>query len=447
MSNFVGSIWWLLVTLGVLITFHEYGHFVVARRLGVKVLRFSVGFGRALWKRTGKDGVEYQIAAIPLGGYVKMLDEREGDVSEADAPRAYNRAPVGVRIAIAAAGPAFNLVFALAAFWLMFSIGRPDYLPVVGRADGIAASAGFEAGDRIVAIDDEPMATWSDAAMALARSADQGKRIRVAVTDRSGSERVRDFDLGSRSGPASPFALGLYPRHFLLPAVIGAVTPDMPAAAAGLRPGDRIDAIDDTAIEYWDEVPRAIRRLAPAGETLSVTVMRDGERQVLEVTPMVKPAEDGKPAPQLGVAPRVIDAPTDTILRYDPARAVVAAFGETWRMTGETLSLLGRMISGNASLQNISGPITIAQFANEHAKLGVAWFLSFLGVISLSLAIMNLLPIPVLDGGHLLYYLIELVKGSPLSDRAAAVGQYVGLVLLVGLMGLAFYNDILRTIS
>jgi regulator of sigma E protease len=451
MNEFLGSVWWLIVTLGVLITFHEYGHFVVARWCGVKVLRFSVGFGKPLWSRVDRHGTEFAIAAIPLGGYVKMLDEREGEVAPADLDRAHNRKPVLQRMAIAAAGPAFNLVFAVFAFWLMFVIGKPDYQPLVGHVEQIAASAGFQRGDRILGIDGEPVETWTDASMALVEGALDHRDLEVRVSDARGDERTRILALSSLPTDIDEGAalrrIGLSPLQFAAPPVIGTVQPGSAADQAGLRAGDRLVAIDGEAIGDWRDVQDAIPRLAAADGTLRLDVERGGQRIELAASPHHEAQADGNDTWVLGVTPQPIEPAYDATLHHGPIAALPAAFAETWQLTGQTVGMLWRMLAGTASLQNISGVITIAQYANTSAHMGVAWFLNFLALISLSLAIMNLLPIPILDGGHLLYYLIELVKGSPVSENVQIVGQYAGLALLVALMGLAFYNDILRLAS
>jgi regulator of sigma E protease len=447
MSAFFGSIWWLIVTLGLLVTFHEYGHFVVARRFGVKVLRFSVGFGKPLWSRRDRHGTEFAVAAIPLGGYVKMLDEREGEVAAEDLDRSFNRKPVGVRMAIAAAGPVFNLVFTVMAFWLMFLIGKPDYQPIVGHVAGMAASAGFQPGDRILGVGGQHVETWSDASMALIEGAIERQDLKVRVADAGGSERVRTLALSSIPAGVDEAAafrdIGLLPKQWALAPVIGSVQAGSAAAAAGLEPGDRLLSIDGSQIGDWRDVPPAIQRHAAEGHALAIEVRRGGDVVRLAATP-THVSEAGW---VLGIGPQPVEANYDALLQYGPLAAVPRAFAETWERTRQTLGMLWNMLSGQASLKNLSGVITIAQVANSSADLGAAWFLNFLAIISLSLAILNLLPIPILDGGHLLYYLIELVKGSPVSERVQIAGQYVGLTLLMALMGLALYNDILRIAS
>ncbi len=460
MSQFFGSIWWLIVTMGLLVTFHEFGHFVVARRCGVKVLKFSIGFGPALWSRFDRHGTQFVIAAIPLGGYVKMLDERElensdSGVSSADLAGAHNRQPVLNRMAISAAGPAFNLVFTLAAFWLMFVIGKPDYLPVVGHVDHLAATAGFQSGDRITKIGNASVETWTDASLALLQAGMDRQDTGVTVVDAGGTERTRSLALSklpAQLGEEDAYReIGLSPRQWALAPVIGAVAPDSAAAKAGLRPGDRFVSIDGDRVDDWRDVPTVIQKHAAAGQTLALEIRRGGDTLELSATPTRRTANAAAPdsAPNwvLGVTPQPSEAKYDATLHYGPLAAIPKAFGETWQRSSETLGMLWRMLNGSASLKNLSGVITIAQVANTSAQLGPAWFLNFLAIISLSLAILNLLPIPILDGGHLLYYLIELVKGSPVSERMQIAGQYVGLTLLMALMGLAFYNDILRIAS
>ncbi len=449
MSTFFGSVWWLLVTLGVLVTFHEFGHFIVARRCGVKVLRFSVGFGRALWSRVARDGTEYRIAAIPLGGYVKMLDAREGDVDPALRDQEFTGKPLAKRIAIVAAGPVFNLIFALAAFWLMFMIGKPDVPPVVGAppAHTLAADAGLHAHDTVTKVGDSRVSTWTGMYDALTRDMLSHHPVALTVHTPGGHTRTvtlpldrlpQDVDLASASD-----RLGLVQPP--PSAVIGSVLPGHPAAKAGLRKGDRITAVGDTPVGNFIEVGKAIRAQAKKSPHLRLSIQRGGRTLSVPVTAKWGVLEGNPKATWgIGIGPQ---PPPTARLRYGPLHAAGAAFATTWNETATTFTMIGRMLTGQASTRNLSGVITIARVADASASMGLAWFLNFLGLVSLSLAILNLLPIPILDGGHLLYYLIELVKGSPVSERAMITGQFVGMALLATLMGLAFYNDILRLAS
>lgn len=442
MIEFLGSIWWLLVTLGLLVTFHEFGHFWVARRLGVRVLRFSVGFGRPLWKRIGADDTEYVIAAIPLGGYVKMLDAREQEVEAADQDREFSSKPVWKRIAIVVAGPAFNLVFAVAAFWLMFMVGKPDYAPVVGQPAGIAAKAGFAEGDRILSMDGETVATWTAALNLLADGILRHNPVTVEVRGEDGTIRSLELPLdtlpdGVEVGAAFE-KLGL--RLQGPPARVGSLTPGDPAEAAGMQAGDRILAINGHPVENFGDLSPLITEQAARSPTLSLRVERDG--QVRDVLLKAVPRDPGD-GWVIGIRPPRPEAAT---LRYGPLAALGAALENTWDKTASSFAMIGAMLSGEASTRNLSGVITIARVANTSADLGFAWFLGFLGLVSLSLGVLNLLPIPLLDGGHLLYYFIEIIKGSPVSEQTMIAGQYVGMAVLVALMGLALYNDILRLV-
>ena len=458
MSEVFGSIWWLLVTLGLLITFHEFGHFWVARKLGVGVLRFSVGFGRPLWRRIGKDNTEYVIAAIPLGGYVKMLDEREGEVPDEDLGRAFNRKSVWTRIAIVAAGPVFNLVFAVLAFWLMFMVGIPENRPVIGEVSGIAAEAGILPGDEIVALDDETTRTWSHAILGLVTHALDRDHVNITVQDADGRQSQHLLDLSQLAPDFSEEntleAIGLGPWRLEIPPVIGEVTAESPAFSAGMHSGDRIVSIAGQEVSSWSWIGHLVQEHGRENEPLAITVERNGALFELDVIPRKENTGMFSSRLLLGVTNAEISAEqretldrAAIMLRYGPVDGLSAAVAETWRLTGSTFGLLARMVTGKASVKNLSGPISIAQFANASASRGLSTFLFFLGAISLSLGILNLLPIPVLDGGHLLYYLIELVKGSPVSDQAQVAGQYFGLMALAGLMSLAFVNDILRLVG
>ncbi len=450
MTEFLGSVWWLIVSLGVLVTFHEFGHFWVARRCGVRVLRFSVGFGKPLWLRRGKDGTEYVVAAIPLGGYVKMLDEREGDVPAAQLDQAFNRKSVWQRIAIVLAGPVANLVLCVALLWAMFVVGRPDYAPVVGNAEGIAGQAGLVRGDVVRAVGERATPTWGELQMALLPAALDRQDVRLQVRDADGDAHTRLLRLSRLPQGIDERLLldhiGLVPRHALIPPVIGKVVPGSPADGV-LRTGDRLLAIDGIRIEWFDDVRPLVQKLGARGAEAMIEVERGGERFALPLTPRLARTEDGRSYWQLGVGPATRSElpPKDALQRYGPVEAVPAALREGWYQTEQLFEMIGRAFTGKVSVQNtIGGPVTIARTANAYAQLGPAWYLTVLALLSLSLGILNLLPIPLLDGGHLLYYLIELVKGSPLSERAMAAGQYVGLALLAGLMGLAFYNDIVN---
>jgi len=447
MGDFIGSVWWMIVSLGVLVTFHEFGHYWVARRCGIKVLRFSVGFGRPLWSRRNRAGTEFAIAAIPLGGYVKMLDEREVEVHPAERGQAFNHKTVWQRIAVVAAGPAANLILCIALLWAMFVIGKQDYSATIGRTTGIAQAAGLQAGDRVLRVDGRPVMSAGEASMALTTAAMDRHDAQVEVID--GLDQLQTRTLPLSGLPAGfderrvPQLAGLSWQFWLQPARVDKVLPDS-AAEGVLMPGDLILAVDGQRIEGVDQIFPQIRSLGQRGGPGMIEVQRGDERLALEITPRQGKDGRGEPTWQIGIGFPETSAPAyDAKLQYGPFAAVPVALRETARMAGDSLGMMRRIVTGSASLQNISGPVTIARVANVSAKRGLDWFLYFLALLSLSLCIINLLPIPILDGGHLLYYLIELVKGSPLSERAMAAGQYVGLALLAGLMGLAFYNDIL----
>ncbi|MEI2261159.1 RIP metalloprotease RseP [Stenotrophomonas indicatrix] len=447
MTDFIGSVWWMIVSLGLLVTFHEFGHYWVGRLCGVKVLRFSVGFGRPLWSRRDRHGTEFAIAAIPLGGYVKFLDEREVEVHPHERGQAFNHKTVWQRIAIVAAGPIANLLLCILLLWAMFVIGKQDYSATVGRATGMAATAGLGSGDRLLSVDGRDVITLGEASMALTAAAMDRRDVTLQVLDPADQLRSRTLPLSQL--PAGfderrvPILAGVYWRAWLQPPLVDNIVKGS-AAEGHLQTGDLIVAIDGQRIDSVEQAISEVGSLGRRGGPAMIEVLRGGERLALEITPRQGKDGKGQPTWQIGAGFAESYSPAyDTLLKFGPLQSVTVAVRETGRMAADSLAMMGRIVTGKASLQNVSGPVTIARVANISAKRGVDWFIQFLALLSLSLCIINLLPIPILDGGHLLYYLIELVKGSPLSERAVAAGQYIGLALLAGLMGLAFYNDIL----
>ncbi len=437
----------LAVTLGVLITVHEFGHFWIARRAGVKVLRFSIGFGKPLWRRVGRvDGTEYVIGAIPLGGYVKMLDTREGEVEDGDAHRAFDRQPVATRTAIVLAGPAFNFAFAILAYWLLFMGGVSALRPVLGEPlpASSAAAAGFRAGDEIVAVAGEPVRTLEEALLALLDHGVPGAAVAVQVRDADGALRTHTLVAPEAGGDDGLGHFGLVPYRPPLPAVIGSLKEGGAAQAAGLAPGDRVLAVDEVAVKDWADWAARVR--AHPGQAMTVRLEREGAVRTLSLTPHAVETARGREG-QIGAyaqMPSDLAESLRVVVRYGPLDAALAAVGKTWDMSAFTLRMLGRMLIGQASLDNLSGPITIAQMAGQSAAVGLSAFVSFLAVVSISLGVLNLLPVPLLDGGHLAFYLIEALKGSPLSEAAQAAGQRIGVAVLLLLMGLAFFNDLAR---
>ncbi|SCZ55833.1 RIP metalloprotease RseP [Thiohalomonas denitrificans] len=449
MIDFIGSVLALVVALGVLIAVHEFGHFWVARRMGVKVLRFSIGFGRPLWSRKGADGTEYVVAAIPLGGYVKMLDEREVEVPEEELDRAFNRKSVARRFAIVAAGPFFNFLFAVFAFWLMFVNGIPGIKPIVGEVveETPAARADLRPGQQIVAVGGEETPTWDAVFDRLLPKLLLGEPVELTIlTD--GRTETRQLPLKRAGRDVKPEELvstiGLRPQRPDLQPVIGEIQAGSPAENAGLQPDDEVVAIAGQPVHDWQSMVEVIRE--NPGEALTFSLLRNGERIEIEITPARVETEQGavgRIGAQVKVDPSQVAALTST-WQQGPVEAVGASIGRTWEMSTLTLRMLGEMVIGRVSTESISGPITIARYAKDSAYAGFSRFLSFLAIVSISLGVLNLLPIPVLDGGHLMFYLVEAVKGSPVSETTEAVGQRIGIAIIIALMTLAFYNDLVR---
>ena len=447
-----------IVALGVLITVHEFGHFWVARKLGVKVLRFSVGFGKPLWSKTaGKDQTEYMVATIPLGGYVKMLDEREGNVPEEDLSRAFNRQPVWSRIAIVAAGPFFNFLFAIVAYYLMFLVGIDGRITEIGKIlpDTPAYHAGFKEGERLVSANGIELRTWESATLTLLDQALDSGVIEIEVETARGYPAFRQLDLTDTRSLLDEGSLyekiGIEPWKPAIAPRIGSVEAGLPADKAGLQNGDLVLTVDGIEVEDWRDWVGVIQK-SPLQKRM-VEVLRQGERFVVELTPMQKEAGD-KIIGYIGAGPNIDkekylkDLESHTVTeRYGPVAALGKATYKTWEAVILTFKLLGKLVLGEASIKTISGPLSIAEYAGISATIGLAAFLSFMAIVSVSLGVINLLPVPVLDGGHLLFYVIELIKGSPVSERWEVFGQQIGLILLAALMLLAFYNDLIRLLG
>ena len=442
-----------LVVFGVVVAVHEFGHFIVARMLGVKVVRYSIGFGKVLfsWRPGGE--TEYAVSALPLGGYVKLLDEREGEVPESERHRAFNRQPIWRRAAILFAGPAFNLIFALIAYWIVYMVGIPGVKPVVGtvKPNSPAAVAGIREKDTIVAVNGTATPTWQAVRFGLLSAVVDEKPLTLRVRPQGGSEarsvQVHYGDSKALTQPGHLFSgLGLSPWLPPVPAVLGQVQADGAAARAGLQQGDRIAAVDGQPVTDATAFVKTVR--AHPGQRLTFTVVRNGTRLQLPVVPE-SISSDGKRIGHIGAA---IAMPPDyasdlaASMRFGPLAALGEAANRTGQITALTAVMIYRMVIGQASLSNLSGPIEIAHYAGTWAQAGLVPFLFFLALISISLGFLNILPIPLLDGGQLLYLAIEAVRRKPLSEHAEAIGMRVGLSLIVLLLGFAVFNDLSRLV-
>jgi regulator of sigma E protease len=452
--NLLHTIIAFIVALGLLIVVHEYGHYLIARLCGVKVLRFSVGFGRALFvKRLGKDQTEWMIAAIPFGGYVKMLDEREGPVEPREAARAFNRQSVWRRFAIVVAGPVANFLFAIAVYAGLFMYGLPEARPVVGAPieGSVAAAAGLRAGDTVRAVEGESIMTWQELRWRVLQSALQRQPLRLEVVDERG--HLRDATLDLRSFPADDVEgdalerVGLRLYRPPLEPVIGQVVRGGAAERAGLLPGDRVIAADGKPLDSWDALVSMVQ--ARPEQPLRLSLERDGARQNVEVVPAAVSA-GAKRIGRIGAAPQIPPAHAERMtirVQHGFGESVAKGAAKTADIAIFSLKMLGRMLMGEISWRHLSGPVTIADFAGQSAQMGWISYVTFLALISISLGVLNLLPIPLLDGGHLMYYAIEIVKGRPVSERAMELGQRVGLALLLVMMAFAFYNDLNRLLT
>ena len=452
--NFLHTAVSFIVALGVLIVVHEYGHYLVARLCNVRVLRFSVGFGRPLatW-RLGRDATEWTIAAIPFGGYVKMLDERDAPVDAQEAHRAFNRQSVGRRCLIVVAGPVFNFLFAIAVYAGLYMHGLPEARPVLAApaAGTLAHTAGFNAGDTVRAIEGDSIATWQDLRWRVLQGALQREALRFEVSGTRGNIAMHVLDL--RGYPSEEVEsdtlerIGLRLYRPPLPPVIGRVVSGGAAERAGLRADDRVAQADGKDIATWEQLVQAIR--GRPGEVLRLIVERGAVPLRIDVLPEAT-TENGVRIGRIGAAPSIPASETERIVvrvSYGPFESLVKAAVKTWDISIFSLKMLGKMLIGEVSWKHLSGPVTIADYAGQSAQMGWLAYATFLALISISLGVLNLLPIPLLDGGHLMYYSVEIIKGSPVSERAMEFGQRVGMALLLIVMAFAFYNDLNRLFS
>lgn len=443
-----------VVALGVLIFFHELGHFLAARACGIKVLKFSVGFGRALLsRRFGADGTEWALAIFPLGGYVRMLDEREGAVEAHEVHRAFNRQNVWRRIVVVAAGPVANFVLAILLYWVLFIHGVEELRPWLGQPPSgtPAAMAEIQEGDLVRTVNGHSVQTWAELRWEVLKAGADHQPVTLetqSATNQITYRRVATDVVQFDKGEGDPLAgLGLRLRRPHLAPVVGKIVAGSVAEAAGLRVMDRFLAVNGQDVGYWHQVADAIRH--SAGKEIRLTLERDGREFEITVIPaeVVEGKERiGRIGMQAWDDPNRTDEMTITV-SYGVFPAIGKAVGQTWETSVFSLMMIGRMITGDVSWKNLSGPVTIADIAGQSAHLGFAHYIKFIALISLSLGVLNLLPIPILDGGHLMYYLAEIIKGGPLSERTMEIGQQIGLVILGLLMAFAFYNDINRLIS
>lgn len=449
-----------LVTLGILVTIHEYGHFQVARWCGVKVLRFSIGFGKPLFSRKlGRDQTEFVLAALPFGGYVKMLDERELPADDAlvlsdhDLSRAFNRQSVWKRIAIVAAGPVANLLLAIFLYWVLFMHGVMGMKPILGEVEqnSAAAHASMRNGDIVRKVGNNLVSTWQDVRWELLRQVIKAPVVEIETVDADNDVHLHQLQLGTigKDDFENDFLdkLGLKPFQPQIPPNIGEVVAGSAAEKAGLLAGDQILSIGGILVSQWEDFVNVVRK--NPGKPISLELRRSGEIRSLTITPD-SVDEGGQHIGRIGAAYRMDQAEMDKFLiqvQYPPVTALSKAFKKTWDTSIFSLKMLGSMITGEVSWKGMSGPVTIASYAGQSAHIGWKAFIGFLAVISISLGVLNLLPIPVLDGGHLLYYMVEILKGSPVSEQVMEVGQRVGLLLLGLLMACALYNDFNRLIT
>ena len=449
--DFLHTLFYFIIAIGILVSFHEFGHFWVARKVGVKVIRFSVGFGKVLWSyQRNPEATEYVLSAIPLGGYVKMVDEREGEVASEDLPYAFNRQPLWARTAIVAAGPAFNLILAVVLFWCVLVVGETGIKPIIGVvAQGtLAANAGFVEGDEIVSVNDKLTPTWTEAMgviIASALNGDQEVNVTVKNFDNQQNERSLSFSETTIQSPEVLYQqLGFKPWSPKLKPIIGNVLPESAALSAGLLKGDVLISADGVLLQDWMQWVEMVK--SHPAVLINVVIERDGVQLPLSITPKSVQVEQ-KTEGKIGAAVLVPeDLLKSVTVEYalSPMDAIPIAFETTGYYSSATLKMMGRMLLGKASVENLSGPISIAQYAGQSATMGLVAFIKFMALVSVSLGVLNLLPVPVLDGGHLLFFALEAIKGRPLSDKIQNFFQQVGMTLLMSLMALAMFLDVQR---
>lgn len=451
MSGFFTNLLYFVVAISVLVAIHEYGHYIVGRWCGMKVLRFSIGFGKPILTWTGRDAdrTEYCISAVPLGGYVRFLDSREGGVRPEDEGRAFDQRPVSSRIAVLLAGPAFNFLFAIVAYWAIFASGVPTMLPTVGQVEpgSYADVAGLEFGDRIVAVGDKETADWESALVAMLDSMVSDGRVPLRLQSESGDQRSAIMDVGDDAArltePGMIFT-GLGFEPWRPPAIVGEIVGDGAASHTDLAPGDRITAVAGMDVQTSSDLIAAVSERP--GERVSLEYMRGGQSRTEDIE-IGSVQVDGATVGRIGVQLDNDFGEIFYLRKFGPMAAIGEATQKTWDTMAFTLRMLGRMVTGDVSIKNISGPINIAQFAGDSAERGFNQFLTFLALVSISLGVLNLLPVPVLDGGQIVYQTVELLKGSPMSERSQIIGQQFGILALVLLMSFAVYNDISRILG
>ena len=442
--NIIHTVFYFVISIGVLVAVHEFGHFWVARRVGVKVLRFSIGFGHVLWRyQKNPNTTEYVLSLIPLGGYVKMVDEREGDVTPEDLPMAFNRKPLLARTAVVAAGPMFNLVLAVALFWSVLVIGEIGIKPILGAAvaQSLAQEAGFSEGDEIIAVNDEITPTWNQAMSSIMSTALEGESnisVKVKSSDMIESVKILHVDASKTQNPDALYAkLGMKLFSPALQPLIGNVLDNGAAKTAGFQSNDLILRANDIPVTQWQQWVDIVK--ASPNQALQILIERDGVQSTLSLTPN----SEGKIGASVKVPESLIKS-FQVHYALSPFDAIPAAFSTTYHYSTSTIKMMGQMFAGRASLDNLSGPISIAQYAGQSAEMGLVHFLKFMGLISVSLGVLNLLPIPVLDGGHLFFFAIEGLKGSPVSERIQLFFQRIGIVFLGLLMATAMFMDVGR---